>query len=85
MTTRDVILPMDQLITSELRGRLLQFSALGEQQAFIAMDPLVGLENTYKRALGRMRALVDDDFMGRRAREERRARRSPASSASSSR
>jgi hypothetical protein len=70
MTIRDVVLPMDQLIASELRGRLLQFSALGREQAFIAMDPLNTLENTYKRGLGRMRALVDPAFMSRRAREE---------------
>ena len=70
LTVRDVILPMDQLITSELRGRLLQFSALNPESAFIAMDPIVSLENTYKRFLGRMRALVDPEFMARRAREE---------------
>ena len=44
---------MDQLIASELRGRLLQFSAQGGEQAFIAMDAIDSLENTYKRGLGR--------------------------------
>jgi hypothetical protein len=34
------------------------------------MDPIVGLENTYKRGLGRMRALVDPAFMARRAEAE---------------
>jgi hypothetical protein len=70
MTVRDVILPMDQLITSELRGRMLQFGAQSGEQAFMAMDPLSSLENTYKRLLGRMRAVVDPVFMARRAREE---------------
>ncbi len=70
MTVRDVILPLDQLITSELRGRLLEFGAKGSDEAFIATDPLYTLENNYKRFLGRMRALVDPEFMGRRAREE---------------
>ena len=70
MTVRDVVLPLDQLIASELRGRLQQFSAQGEEQAFIAMDALGSLENTYKRGLGRMRALVDAAFMARRGREE---------------
>ena len=74
-TIRDVVLPMDQLITSELRGRLLQFSAQGPDEAFIAGDPVASLENTYKRALGRMRALVDAEFMGRRSREEGEFRR----------
>jgi hypothetical protein len=69
-TIRDVVLPLDQLIASELRGRLLQFSAQGREPAFMAMDTLVGLENTYKRGVGRMRALADSAFMARRARAE---------------
>lgn len=66
MTVRDVVLPMDQLITSELRGRLIRFGAESDENAFIAMDPLVGVENTYKRGLGRMRALTDAAFMAKR-------------------
>ena len=66
-TVRDVVLPMDQLIASELRGRLIRFSQESAENAFIAMDPIVGLENTYKRGVGRMRALTDAGFMGRRA------------------
>jgi hypothetical protein len=69
-TVRDVVLPLDQLIASELRGRLVRFAAESEQNAFIAMDPIVGLENTYKRGLGRMRALTDAGFMSRRAEAE---------------
>jgi hypothetical protein len=67
MTVRDVVLPMDQLIASELRGRLIRYSEEGERQAFEAMDPIVSLENTYKRGLGRMRALTDPAFMATRA------------------
>lgn len=69
-TVRDVVLPLDQLIASELRGRLVRFAAESEQNAFMAMDPIVGLENTYKRGLGRMRALTDAGFMSRRAEAE---------------
>lgn len=69
-TIRDVVLPMDQLLASELRGRLIRFSEESEENAFIAMDPIVGLENTYKRGLGRMRALVDPAFMATRAEGE---------------
>jgi len=58
------------LIASELRGRLLQFGAQSAASAFIVMDPLSTVENNYKRLLGRMRALVDAEFMGRRSREE---------------
>tara|TARA_R110002167_G_scaffold23011_5_gene81869 strand:- start:35 stop:2086 length:2052 start_codon:yes stop_codon:yes gene_type:complete len=67
LTIRDVVLPMDQLLASELRGRLIRFSEESEENAFIAMDPIVGLENTYKRGLGRMRALIDSIFMAGRA------------------
>ncbi len=70
MTVRDVVLPMDQLIASELRGRLIRYSEEGERQAFEAMDPIVGLENTYKRGLGRMRALTDPAFMAMKAEQE---------------
>ena len=69
-TIRDVVLPMDQLIASELRGRLIRYSQEGERQAFEAMDPIVSLENTYKRGLGRMRALTDPGFMATRAGNE---------------
>ncbi len=70
LTIRDVVLPMDQLLASELRGRLIRFSEESEENAFIAMDPIVGLENTYKRGLGRMRALTDPDFMAMKAESE---------------
>jgi hypothetical protein len=69
-TIRDVVLPMDQLLASELRGRLIRFAAENDQHAFQAMDPIVGLENTYKRGLGRMRALIDPAFMASRAANE---------------
>lgn len=69
-SVRDVVLPMDQLIASELRGRLIRYSEEGERQAFEAMDPIVSLENTYKRGLGRMRALTDAGFMTAKAEQE---------------
>ena len=74
-TVRDVVLPMDQLIASELRGRLIRFSEESEENAFIAMDPIVSIENTYKRGLGRMRALTDPAFMAARAEGEADFRR----------
>ena len=70
MTIRDVVLPMDQLIASELRGRLIRYSEEGELQAFEAMDPISSIENTYKRGRGRMAALVDPAFMAARAEAE---------------
>ena len=78
MTVRDVVLPLDQLIASELRGRLIRYSEEGADQAFIAMDPIVGVENTYKRGLGRMRALTDARFMDQLAGQETAFRRQTA-------
>ena len=69
-TIRDVVLPLDQLIASELRGRLIRFSAESEENAFIAGDPLSSVENTYKRGRGRMAALVDPQFMSMKAEQE---------------
>jgi len=77
-TIRDVVLPLDQLIASELRGRLIRYSEEGADQAFIAMDPLSGVENTYKRGRGRMAALIDPAFMDQLAGQETVFRRGVA-------
>lgn len=69
-TIRDVVLPLDQLIDSELRGRLIRFGDESEENAFHANAALYGLENTYKRGRGRMAALIDPAFMARRAEAE---------------
>jgi hypothetical protein len=74
-TVRDVVLPLDQLIGSELRGRLIRFSEESEENAFIAMDPLSSVENTYKRGMGRMKALIDADFIAAREAAEADFRR----------
>jgi len=69
-TVRDVMLPLDQLISSELRGRLIRFGEASAENRFIAAQALSGVENTYKRGIGRMRALIDARFMaGREAAE----------------
>lgn len=74
-TVRDVVLPMDQLTTSELRGRLIAFSGVSEENRFVAQEALYGIENTYKRGLGRMAALIDPEFMAGRAAAEADFRR----------
>lgn len=81
MTVRDVVLPLDQLIASELRGRLIRFSEESDENAFIAMDPISGVENTYKRGRGRMAALTDPAFMAGRAEAEADFRRRVAANA----
>ncbi|HVM23298.1 MAG TPA: S46 family peptidase, partial [Sphingomicrobium sp.] len=73
-TVAEVTLPLEQLLNSELRGRLLQFSAESEQNAFQAKSPLSTIENTYKRGYGRQQALIDARFMAGRARAEQEFR-----------
>jgi hypothetical protein len=73
-TVADVTLPLEQLVNSELRGRLTQFSKQSEQNAFQAQGPLYGIENTYKRGFGRQQALIDERFMANRARAEQEFR-----------
>ncbi|WP_114953886.1 S46 family peptidase [Sphingosinicella terrae] len=74
-TVADLILPLEQLLNSELRGRLIQFGAASEQNAFIAGQALSSVENGYKRGYGRQQALVDRAFMERRAAAEADFRR----------
>lgn len=69
-TVRDVFLPTDQILNSELRGRLIRFSEESAENAFIAFSPLASVENSFKRGMGRMKALVDPGFIARRERAE---------------
>ena len=78
---RDVTLPLDQLISSELRGRLIRFGEESAENRFIAADALSGVENTYKRGIGRMRALIDARFMAAREAAEAEFRRRVAGNA----
>ena len=84
-TVRDVILPMDQLTSSELRGRLIAFSDASDENRFVAQEALYGVENSYKRGIGRMAALIDRDFMARRAAAEADFRRRVAANRALSR
>lgn len=70
-TQRDVILPFEQQIRSEFRGRLLRFREESADNRFMSADTLDSIENTYKRARGQQRALIDTQFMAGKAREER--------------
>lgn len=69
-TQRDLTLPIGQLQRSELRGRLLQFSAQGPEEKRIATDPLFGVENSFKVFYGRQFALNDSAFLERKRAEE---------------
>jgi hypothetical protein len=80
-TVRDVMLPLDQLISSELRGRLIRFGGESAENRFFAADPLSGVENTYKRGFGRQQALIDARFMAAREAAEAEFRRRVAGNA----
>ncbi|HEX2560157.1 S46 family peptidase [Phenylobacterium sp.] len=62
-TQRDLAIPIAQLQRSELRGRLLQFSAENPEHKRIALDSLTGVENSFKVFYGRQFALNDRAFM----------------------
>jgi len=74
-TVQDVTLPLEQLINSELRGRLLRFSHENQRNAFVAGQAISSIENVYKRGFGRQQSLIDQRFMARRADAEADFRR----------
>lgn len=69
-TVAEVVMPLEQQLRAELRGRLIAFSAQSPENAFQAQGPLYSLENVYKRGYGRQQALIDARFMANRARAE---------------
>jgi hypothetical protein len=62
---RDWQLPIRQLVRSELRGRLTQYSQSGAEPKRISGTPLFLLENSFKAFYGRERALLDPQFFAR--------------------
>ena len=62
-TQRDLAIPVSQLQRSELRGRLIRFSAESPEHKRIALDTLTGVENSFKVFYGRQFALSDPAFM----------------------
>ena len=69
-TQRDLALPIAQLQRSELRGRLIQFSAESPEHKRIATDTLFSLENGFKVYYGRQFALNDKGLMAAKATAE---------------
>jgi hypothetical protein len=67
---RDVSLLPEQLMRSELRGKLARIEQESPEGARLVADTLVGLENSYKVFYGRQRALADETFFGRKIQEE---------------
>ncbi|HEY0053416.1 MAG TPA: S46 family peptidase, partial [Caulobacteraceae bacterium] len=62
---RDLTLPATIKRLSELRGRLIFFAGLSEENARMTRDALRGTENNLKRSYGMHRSLADLDFWGR--------------------
>ncbi|MDI6624398.1 MAG: S46 family peptidase [Brevundimonas sp.] len=73
---RDQQLPITLIQSSELRGRLLEYSLTGEEAKRVSFDPIFGLENSFKVYYGQQGALTDPAFMAtkREAEQELRAR-----------
>jgi len=73
---RDQQLPVTLIQTSELRGRLLEYSLTGDEAKRLSFDPIFGLENSFKVFYGQQGALTDPAFMAakRDAEAELRAR-----------
>lgn len=67
---RDVTLPLKMLLGSELRGRYLQYSKQGDEEAREAMDPLLWVENSLRVHRKSLDALHDDSLMASKRRDE---------------
>ncbi|MFN4041187.1 MAG: S46 family peptidase [Brevundimonas sp.] len=67
---RDQQLPLQLIQGSELRGRLLAYSATGDEAKRVSVDPIFGLENSFKVWYGQQQALLDPTFFGRKQQEE---------------
>lgn len=67
---REFELPPSLLRSNELRGRYIQFSKTGEEARRIVDDPLTGLENGIKVRRKQLDALLDENMMAQKRREE---------------
>jgi len=77
---RDVDLPQALLRGSELRGRYIQFAKGGTAQRRIAQDPLNGLENSLKVRRKQLDALLEENLMNQKRRDESELRAKVAAS-----
>jgi len=71
---RDQQLPITLIQTSELRGRLLEYATTSEEAKRVSVDPIFGLENSFKVYYGQQGALTDPAFMATKRREEQELR-----------
>lgn len=67
---RDTELPPALLRSSELRGRYIQFGKTGTEARRIVQEPLNGLENGIKVRRKLLDALLDEELMAKKRRDE---------------
>jgi V8-like Glu-specific endopeptidase len=67
---RDAFLPLWLVRFSELRGRLIQYGKTSPEAARTAQDLLDSVENSLKVRRQQMAALLDEQLLARKAREE---------------
>jgi hypothetical protein len=67
---RDEDMPKLLLLNSELRGRYIQFGKTSEQAQRIIGSPLAGIENTIKVRRKQLDALLSDELIARKTRDE---------------
>jgi hypothetical protein len=67
---REVVLPPSLSRSNELRGRYIQFSKTSDEARRIAEDPLTGLENGIKVRRKQLDALLDENLMNEKRRQE---------------
>jgi hypothetical protein len=72
--SRDVALPKNIFVGSELRGNLTEFANKGPEQARITRSILFQVENTLKREKGMFAALIDPALLTARAQAEKELR-----------
>lgn len=72
---RDRALPSSLIYSSELRGRLTEFSNRSAEARRVAKPRLLGIENGLKSARGRLRTLSNAEVFGRKVKEEEDLRR----------
>ena len=67
---RDQTMPINLIQSSELRGRLQQYSFTDEEAARISVDPIFGLENSFKVYYGQEQTLTNAAFMAAKREDE---------------
>ena len=75
---RDQQLPVTLIQSSELRGRLTEYATTSEEARRVTVDPIFGLENSFKVFYGQQGALTDPNFFGKKVAEEAELRQKVA-------